>query len=93
MLVRSLSVLVREHAMFLSALGVILRFFVFAHRVMVLSLVMVMRGGVVVTGRVVMLCRWMFCQLSVLPLCRMRSDRSMDQKAAPRGFRRQGRMR
>jgi hypothetical protein len=80
-------VFVRELAVLLSGLCVILRFLVLAHRVVVLSLVMVMRGGVVVTRRVVMmLSRRMFCHLSVLPLRRMRPDRKRGRKSSPARF-------
>jgi hypothetical protein len=78
---------VRKLAVFLSGLCVILRFLVLAHRVVVLSLVMVMRGGVVVTGRVmVMFSRRMFCHLSVLPLRRMRPDRKRVPNSSPARF-------
>jgi hypothetical protein len=80
-------VFVRKFAVFLSGLCVILPFLVLAHRVVVLSLVMVMRRGVVVTGRVmVMFSRRMFCHLSVLPLRRMRPDRKC-AKQQPRAVR------
>jgi hypothetical protein len=60
--------LVRKLAVILSCLGVVLRLFVFAHGMMMLSLMMVMGGGVVMTGRsVMMLCRWMFSHLNALP--------------------------
>jgi hypothetical protein len=53
----------------------------------VLSLVMVMRGGVVVTGRVmVMFSRRMFCHLSVLPLRRMRPDGKRGRNSRPARF-------
>ncbi len=55
--------------MFLGSLRVVLGVFVFAHRVVMLSLMMVVRGGMVMTGRgVMMLGRRMFRHLSVLPL-------------------------
>ena len=55
--------------MFLGSLRVVLRLFVFAHRVVMLSLMMVMRGGMVMTGcGVMMLSRRMFRHLNVLPL-------------------------
>jgi hypothetical protein len=80
-------VFVRKLAVLLSGLCVILRFLVLAHRVVVLSLVMVMRGGVVVTRRVVMMLgRRMFCHLSVLPLRRMRPDRKRGRKSSPARF-------
>jgi hypothetical protein len=80
-------VFVCKLAVFLSDLCVILRFLVLAHRVVVLSLVMVMRGGVVVTGRVmVMFSRRMFCHLSVLPLRRMRPDRKRVRNSSPARF-------
>jgi hypothetical protein len=61
--------LVRKLAMFLGGLGVVLRLFVLAHCVMMLSLMMVMRGGVVMASRgVMMLGRRMFRHLNVLPL-------------------------
>ncbi len=61
--------LVGEVAMFLGSLRVVLGVFVFAHRVVMLSLMMVVRGGMVMTGRgVMMLGRRMFRHLSVLPL-------------------------
>jgi hypothetical protein len=69
MRVRRLGILVREFAMFLSGRRVMLGLFVFAARVVMIGLMVVMRGGVVVTGRsVVMFGRRMFCHLSVLPL-------------------------
>ena len=84
----------RKLAVFLSGLCVILRFLVLAHRVVVLSLVMVMRGGVVVTRRVmVMFSRRMFCHLSVLPLRRMRPDRKRGRKSSPARFARRSRIR
>jgi hypothetical protein len=80
-------VFVRKFAVFLSGLCVILRFLVLAHRVVVLSLVMVMRGGVVVTGRVmVMFSRRMFCHLSVLPLRRMRPNRKRVRNSSTTRF-------
>lgn len=61
--------LVRKLAMFLGGLCVVLRLFVFAHRVVMVSLMMVMRGGMVMAGRrVMMLRRRMFRHLNVLPL-------------------------
>jgi len=60
--------LVGELAVLLRSLRVVLCLLVFAHRVMMIGLVVVMRGGVVVTGRsVVMLGRRMFRHLNVLP--------------------------
>jgi hypothetical protein len=73
---RGLGMLVGEFAMFLGRLRVMLGVFVFAHRVVMLRLMMVMRGGMVMTGRGVMvLGRWMFRHLSVLPLTWFESDR------------------
>jgi hypothetical protein len=46
---------VRELAMFFSCFRVMLRLFVFAHRVMVVSLMVMMGGGVVMTCRGVMM--------------------------------------
>jgi hypothetical protein len=87
-------VFVRKLAVFLSGLCVILRFLVLAHRVVVLSLVMVMRGGVVVTGRVmVMFSRRMFCHLSVLPLRRKRPDRKRVRNSSHARFAPAGRIR
>ena len=61
--------------MFLGSLRVVLRLFVFAHRVVMLSLMMVMRGGMVMTGRgVMMLGRRMFRHLNVLPVLLFGSD-------------------
>ena len=61
--------LVRKLAVILSCLGVVLRLFMFAHGMVMLSLMMVMGGGVVMTGRsMMMLCRWMFSHLNALPL-------------------------
>jgi hypothetical protein len=61
--------LVREFAVFLSGLRVVLSLFVFAHRVVMLSLMMMMRGGMVMAGRgMMMLSRRMFRHLNVLPL-------------------------
>jgi hypothetical protein len=54
---------------------VVLRLFVFAHRVVMLSLMMVMRGGMVMTGRgMVMLGRRMLRHLNVLPVLLFGSD-------------------
>jgi hypothetical protein len=78
--------LVREVAMFLGSLRVVLRVFVFAHRVVMLSLMMVMRGGMVMTGRgVMMLGRRMFRHLNVLPVLRLGSDRSSIIRQSPVG--------
>ena len=64
-----LSMLVGEFAVFLGGLRVVLRLFVFAHRVVMLSLMMMMRGGMVMTGRgMMMLSRRMFRHLNVLPV-------------------------
>jgi hypothetical protein len=61
--------LVRELAMVLGGLRVVLCLLVFAHRVVMIGLVVMMRSGVVVTSRgVVMLGRRMFGHLNVLPL-------------------------
>ena len=69
--VSGLGVLVRELAMFLGGLGVLLRLFVFAHRVVVLGLEVVMRRRVVMTSRGLMvLRRRMFRHLSA-PLVRI----------------------
>jgi hypothetical protein len=69
MRVRGLGMLVRLFAVFLGGLRVVLRVFVFAHRVVMLSLMMVMRGGMVMAGRdMVMLGGRMFRHLNVLPL-------------------------
>ena len=51
MRVRGLGMLVRLFTVFLGGLRVVLRVFVFAHRVVMLSLMMVMRGGMVMAGR------------------------------------------
>jgi hypothetical protein len=75
MRVRSLSVLVREFAMFLSGRRMVLGLLVLAALVMVLGLMMVMGCSVVVASRgVVMLTRRMFCHFSVLQLHRFGSD-------------------
>jgi hypothetical protein len=64
-----LSMLVRQFAVFLSGLRVVLRLFVFAHRVVMLSLMMMMRGGMVMACRgMMMLGRRMSRHLNVLPL-------------------------
>jgi hypothetical protein len=77
MCVRGLSVLVRELAMFFRGLGVVLGLFVFAHCVVVLSLMAMMRSGVVMTGRVVMMLgRRTFCHLNVLRFLGIGPDRS-----------------
>jgi hypothetical protein len=66
--VRSLSMFVRGLAVLAGRRCVVLRFFVLAARVMMLSLMVVMRCSVVVTsGGVMMLARRMFCHFSVLP--------------------------
>jgi hypothetical protein len=68
MRVRGLSVFVREFAMFLSGRRMMLGLCVLAACVVLLSLMMVMSGGVVVAGRsVVMLARRVFCHFAVLP--------------------------
>jgi hypothetical protein len=72
----SVRMFLREFAMFLSGRRMMLGSFVFAARVMMLSLMVVMRGSVVVMrGSVVvarrglmMLARRMFRHFSVLPL-------------------------
>jgi hypothetical protein len=59
---------VRGLAMLAGGRCVVLRLFVLAARVMMLSLMVVMRCSVVVTsGGVMMLARRMFCHFSVLP--------------------------
>jgi hypothetical protein len=62
--------LVGKLAVLLSCLGVLLGLFMFADRVMVLRLMMVMRGSMMVSSCVVMvLTRWMFrclCHLDAL---------------------------
>lgn len=69
MRVGCLGMLVRELAMFLGGRCMMLRLLVFAAHVVMVGLVVVMRSGVMVTGRgVVMLGRRMLCHLSVLPL-------------------------
>jgi hypothetical protein len=51
-----------------------------------LSLMMVMRGGMVMTGRgVMMLGRRMFRHLNVLPVLRLGSDRSSIVRHSPVG--------
>lgn len=83
---RSIGMLVGELAMFLGSLRVVLRLFVFAHRVVMLSLMMVMRGGMVMTGcGVMMLGRRMFRHLNVLPVLRLGSDRSSIVRHSPVG--------
>jgi hypothetical protein len=68
MRVGSLSMFVRGLAMLAGGRCVVLRLFVLAARVMMLSLMVVMRCSVVVTsGGVMMLARRMFCHFSVLP--------------------------
>jgi len=65
---RGIGVFVRELAMVLGSLRVVLGLFVFAHRVVVLGLMVVMRGCVVMAGGgVMMLRRRMSCHLNVLP--------------------------
>jgi hypothetical protein len=84
MRMRCLGMLVGELAVFLSGFGVVLRLFVFAHRVVMLSLMMVMRGGMVMTGcGVMMLGRRMFRHLNVLPVLRLASDRSSIVRQSP----------
>ena len=69
--VSGLSMLMRELAMFLGGSRVLLRLFVFAHRVVVLGLEVVMRGRLVMTSRGLMvLRRRMFRHLSA-PLLRI----------------------
>ena len=69
MRVGSLGMLVRELAMFLGGRCMMLRLLVLAAHVVMIGLMVVMRSGVMVTGRsVVMLGRRMFCHLSMLPL-------------------------
>jgi hypothetical protein len=81
--VGGLGVLVRELAMFLSGLGVLLRLFVLAHRVVVLGLKVVMRRRVVMTSRGLMvLRRRMFRHLSA-PLLRIASDPKVDRPIFP----------
>jgi hypothetical protein len=59
----------REFAMFLSGRRMMLGLFVFSARVMMLSLMVVMRGRVVVARRGLMMpARRMFRHFSVLPL-------------------------
>jgi hypothetical protein len=78
--------LVGELAVLLSSLRVVLCLLVFAHRVVMIGLVVVMRSGVVVTGRgVVMLRRRMFRHLNVLPLSLIRSDPSSIVRHSPVG--------
>jgi hypothetical protein len=75
--------LLRELAVVLSGLGVLLRLFVFAHRVVVLGLKVVMRGRVVVTSRGLMvLGRRMFRHLSA-PLFRIASDPKVTLSLTP----------
>jgi hypothetical protein len=60
--------------MVFSGFGVLLCLFVFAHRVVVLGLEVVMRGGVVMTSRgLMLLCRGMFRHWSA-PLLRITCD-------------------
>jgi hypothetical protein len=81
--VGGLSVLVRELAVFLSGLGVLLRLLVFTHRVVMLGLKMVMCGRVVMTSRVLMvLRRRMFRHLST-PLLRIASDPKVNRSIFP----------
>jgi hypothetical protein len=69
MRVCSVRMFLREFAMFLSGRRMMLGFFVFAARMMMLGLMVVMRGGVVVARRgLMMLARRMFRHFSVLPL-------------------------
>ena len=76
MRVRSLSVLVREFAMFLSGRRMVLGLLVLAALVMVLGLMMMVRGCMVMTSRgVMMLARRMFCHFSVLQLHRFGSEK------------------
>ena len=76
MRVRSLSVLVREFAMFLSCHSMVLGLFVLAACVVMFSLMVVMGRSVVVASRgVVMLARRMFCHFSVLQLHRFGSEK------------------
>jgi hypothetical protein len=73
--VGGLGVLLRELAMILGGPGVLLRLFVFTHRVVVLGLEVVMRGRLVMTScGLVVLRRGMFRHLSA-PLLRTTSDR------------------
>ena len=77
MRVRSLSVPVREFAMFLSGRSMVLGLFVLAALVVVLRLVVVMgRSVVVASGGMVMLARRMFCHfLSAFPNSGIAEDR------------------
>jgi hypothetical protein len=69
MRVCSVRMFLREFAMFLSGRRMMLGLFVFAARVMMLSLMVVMRGSVVVARRgLMMLARRMFRHFSLLPL-------------------------
>jgi hypothetical protein len=84
MRVGSLGMLVREFAMFLGGRCMMLRLLVLAAHVVMIRLVVVMRSGVMVTGRgVVMLRRRMFCHLSVLPLVRIGTDLSSTVQHSP----------
>ena len=75
--------LLRELAMFLSGPGVMLRLIVFAERVVVLSLMVVMRGRVVMTSRGLMvLGRRMFRHLSA-PLFRIAPDPKVTRSTSP----------
>ena len=69
MRVRSVRMFLREFAVLLSGRRMMLGLFVFAARVVMFSLMVVMRGSVVVARRgLMMLARRMFRHFSVLPL-------------------------